>query len=174
MQRPQNCNPPCSSTGIANVQTLIKVVVFFVQNFLNVGGDLVGVNQRDLVTFEVDQDRAIRMAPQMPEGVVRVAESGVRDRSDAAALAEAKAQVSAATQAGAAEVGKLKQELEAAVPEAATAKQLTASTHAVSGTRDELQAARGAADAAERREGEPQSPRPRRTVAGRAADQTAR
>jgi indole-3-glycerol phosphate synthase len=56
---------------------------------LVVGGDLVGVNQRDLVTFEVDQDRAIRMAPQMPEGVVRVAESGVRDRSDAAALAEA-------------------------------------------------------------------------------------
>ena len=54
-----------------------------------VGGDLVGVNQRDLVTFEVDQERAIRMAPQMPAGVVRVAESGVRDRSDAAALAEA-------------------------------------------------------------------------------------
>ena len=39
---------------------------------LVVGGDLVGVNQRDLVTFEVDQERAIRMAPQMPEGVVRV------------------------------------------------------------------------------------------------------
>ena len=55
----------------------------------SVGGDLVGVNQRDLVTFEVDQERAIRMAPQMPAGVVRVAESGVRDRSDAAALAEA-------------------------------------------------------------------------------------
>ena len=29
------------------------------------------------------------MAPQMPAGVMRVAESGVRDRSDAAALAEA-------------------------------------------------------------------------------------
>ena len=56
---------------------------------LVVGGDLVGVNQRDLVTFEVDQERAIRMAPQMPAGVVRVAESGVRDRRDAAALAEA-------------------------------------------------------------------------------------
>ena len=56
---------------------------------LAVDGDLVGVNQRDLVTFQVDQERAVRMAPQMPAGVVRVAESGVRDRSDAAALADA-------------------------------------------------------------------------------------
>lgn len=51
--------------------------------------DLIGVNQRDLVTFEVDHDRARRMAPQMPAGVVRVAESGVRHRGDAVALAEA-------------------------------------------------------------------------------------
>ena len=56
---------------------------------LAVGADLVGVNQRDLVTFEVDHDRARRMAPQMPDGVVRVAESGVRDPADGAALAEA-------------------------------------------------------------------------------------
>ena len=53
---------------------------------LAVGGDLIGVNQRDLVTFEVDQDRAVRMAPQIPEGVVRVAESGVRNRRDGSAL----------------------------------------------------------------------------------------
>ncbi len=56
---------------------------------LAVEADLVGVNQRDLVTFEVDHDRARRMAPQMPLGVVRVAESGVRDRADAASLADA-------------------------------------------------------------------------------------
>lgn len=56
---------------------------------LAVDGDLVGVNQRDLVTFQVDQERAVRIAPQMPAGVVRVAESGVRGRSDAVALAEA-------------------------------------------------------------------------------------
>ena len=43
-----------------------------------VGATLVGVNQRDLVTFEVDTDRAVRMAPPMPDGVVRVAESGIR------------------------------------------------------------------------------------------------
>jgi indole-3-glycerol phosphate synthase len=54
-----------------------------------VGADLVGVNQRDLVTFEVDQQRALRMAPQMPAGVVRVAESGIRGPDDAVVLAAA-------------------------------------------------------------------------------------
>jgi indole-3-glycerol phosphate synthase len=52
-------------------------------------GDLVGVNQRDLVTFEVDRARAVRMAAVMPSGTVRVAESGVRGRADAEALAAA-------------------------------------------------------------------------------------
>src|SRR3954452_1101610 len=54
-----------------------------------VGADLVGVNQRDLVTFQVDTARAVRMAPQMPAGVVRVAESGVAGPADARVLAEA-------------------------------------------------------------------------------------
>ncbi|HEV7759634.1 MAG TPA: indole-3-glycerol phosphate synthase TrpC [Acidimicrobiales bacterium] len=53
---------------------------------LAVGATLVGVNQRDLVTFEVDHDRARRMGGAMPESVVKVAESGVRDAADAAAL----------------------------------------------------------------------------------------
>ena len=53
---------------------------------LAVNATLIGVNQRDLVTFEVDQERAVRMAPQIPAGVVRVAESGVRDDRDSAAL----------------------------------------------------------------------------------------
>lgn len=56
---------------------------------LAVGASLVGVNQRDLVTFEVDTERAVRMAPQMPAGVIRVAESGVRGVADATDLAEA-------------------------------------------------------------------------------------
>lgn len=59
------------------------------QRALAVNASLIGVNQRDLITFQVDQQRAIRMAPQMPAGVVRVAESGVRDANDAAALHKA-------------------------------------------------------------------------------------
>ena len=41
---------------------------------------------RSLVTFAVDHDRALRMAGQMPAGVVRVAESGVRGPDDAGRL----------------------------------------------------------------------------------------
>lgn len=56
---------------------------------LEAGADLVGVNQRDLVTFEVDTDRAVRLAPEIPTEVVRVAESGVSGPDDARRLADA-------------------------------------------------------------------------------------
>ena len=47
---------------------------------------LIGVNQRDLVTFEVDHDRAVRMAGVIPDHAVKVAESGVRGGADARSL----------------------------------------------------------------------------------------
>lgn len=53
---------------------------------LDCGADLVGVNQRDLVTFHVDHERAVRMGAVIPKEVVSVAESGVRGRADAQAL----------------------------------------------------------------------------------------
>lgn len=56
---------------------------------LAAGATLVGVNQRDLITFEVDTDRAVRLAAAIPDGVVKVAESGVRGPEDAARLREA-------------------------------------------------------------------------------------
>ena len=56
---------------------------------LNVGANVVGVNQRDLITFEVDHARAERMASLIPPTVVRVAESGVRDVRDARRLRDA-------------------------------------------------------------------------------------
>jgi indole-3-glycerol phosphate synthase len=56
---------------------------------LAVGATLVGVNQRDLVTFRVDHDRAVRVAAAMPDSVVTVAESGIGGPADAAALAAA-------------------------------------------------------------------------------------
>jgi len=56
---------------------------------LRAGATLVGVNQRDLTTFEVDHDRAARMSAAIPDGVVKVAESGVRGRDDAIRLADA-------------------------------------------------------------------------------------
>ncbi|MCU0260242.1 MAG: indole-3-glycerol phosphate synthase TrpC [Ilumatobacteraceae bacterium] len=53
------------------------------------GAAMIGVNQRDLVTFQVDHERAVRVAAAIPDGVVKVAESGVRDAADARRLREA-------------------------------------------------------------------------------------
>jgi indole-3-glycerol phosphate synthase len=56
---------------------------------LTAGARVVGVNQRDLETFEVDTARALRMVAGMPAEVVRVAESGIAGPTDARALREA-------------------------------------------------------------------------------------
>lgn len=56
---------------------------------LEVGAKMIGVNQRNLRTFEVDQQRAVRIAKKIPGSVVRVAESGVRTRDDALQLRDA-------------------------------------------------------------------------------------
>ncbi|MFM7879559.1 MAG: indole-3-glycerol phosphate synthase TrpC [Acidimicrobiaceae bacterium] len=56
---------------------------------LEVGAKMIGVNQRNLKTFEVDQQRAVRIAKKIPSSVVRVAESGVRTRDDALQLRDA-------------------------------------------------------------------------------------
>ncbi len=56
---------------------------------LAAGATLVGVNQRDLVTFQVDHARAQRMGGAIPDGCVRVAESGIRGPDDARALVAA-------------------------------------------------------------------------------------
>ena len=53
------------------------------------GPRLVGVNQRDLRTFEVDHERACALAARIPADVVAVAESGIRDADDARRLADA-------------------------------------------------------------------------------------
>ena len=56
---------------------------------LEVGATLIGVNQRDLLTFEVDTNRAVRVAATLPGGVVRVAESGIGSAQDVKPLADA-------------------------------------------------------------------------------------
>ena len=51
--------------------------------------DVLGVNSRDLKTFEVDLGRAERIFAELPERIVRVAESGIRTAADAARLRRA-------------------------------------------------------------------------------------
>jgi indole-3-glycerol phosphate synthase len=49
---------------------------------LEVGAGLIGVNARDLTTFELDKDLFGRVADRIPSGVIRVAESAVLARAD--------------------------------------------------------------------------------------------
>ena len=56
---------------------------------MTIAPEVIGVNQRDLVTFAVDAARAVRLAPRIPAGVVRVAESGIGAAGDVAPLVEA-------------------------------------------------------------------------------------
>ena len=53
---------------------------------VELGATMIGVNQRDLVTFEVDRERAAALRPLMRGGTVSVAESGVGGPVDAAGL----------------------------------------------------------------------------------------
>ena len=56
------------------------------QRALDAGCDLIGVNSRDLRTFQVDLDTAFRLAKKFPRGVLAVAESGIHSASDLAEL----------------------------------------------------------------------------------------
>jgi indole-3-glycerol phosphate synthase len=56
---------------------------------LAAGATIVGVNQRDLMTFEVDHERAVRVGKAIPDDIVRIAESGVRGADDARRLRDA-------------------------------------------------------------------------------------
>ena len=60
---------------------------------LGIGAGIVGVNARDLDTFELDRDLFGRLAARIPAGVVRVAESAVRTTEDVAAYRAAGADV---------------------------------------------------------------------------------
>ena len=54
---------------------------------LAAGARVVGVNARDLKTLEVDRGVFARLAPRIPDGVVKIAESGVRGPHDLLAYA---------------------------------------------------------------------------------------
>lgn len=55
-----------------------------VDRALEVGAQVVGVNARDLSTFELDRDLFGTLADRIPSGVVRIAESAVKEPADVA------------------------------------------------------------------------------------------
>lgn len=64
-----------------------------VSRALDVGAALVGVNARDLSTFELDQNLFGTLAHQIPSGVIRVAESAVKTAADVVHYRQAGADV---------------------------------------------------------------------------------
>jgi indole-3-glycerol phosphate synthase len=75
-------------TPLVEVHTVAEV-----QRAVDAGAGVVGVNARDLTTLRVDRDTFARLSPLIPEGVVRVAESGVRGPHDVLEHARAGADV---------------------------------------------------------------------------------
>lgn len=64
-----------------------------VDRALDLGASLIGVNARDLSTFELDQDLFGVLADRIPSGVIRVAESAVKTAADVAHYRRAGADV---------------------------------------------------------------------------------
>jgi len=59
------------------------------QRVIDAGCDLIGVNSRNLRTFEVDLETAFRLVDKIPATCVRVAESGIQSGTDIARLRSA-------------------------------------------------------------------------------------
>jgi indole-3-glycerol phosphate synthase len=53
-----------------------------VKRAADAGAKVVGVNARNLRSLEVDRNTFARVAPTIPKGILRVAESGIRDAHD--------------------------------------------------------------------------------------------
>jgi indole-3-glycerol phosphate synthase len=50
---------------------------------ISIGADIIGVNNRDLTTFEINPDNALQLKPRIPAHIVTVAESGINSVSAA-------------------------------------------------------------------------------------------
>jgi len=82
-----------SLAGIARSQSLDVLCEAHdeeeLQRALDAGCDLIGINSRNLRTFEVNLETAFRLAEKMPAACVRVAESGIQSGADIARLRSA-------------------------------------------------------------------------------------
>jgi indole-3-glycerol phosphate synthase len=71
-------------TPLVEIHTLAEL-----EAALKINPALVGINNRDLNTFEVKLETTLELRPHIPAGIRVVAESGVHSRQDVARLAQA-------------------------------------------------------------------------------------
>jgi len=53
-----------------------------IETALEAGADLIGINNRNLKTFEVKLETSLRLVERIPSGVAKVAESGIHSAAD--------------------------------------------------------------------------------------------
>lgn len=87
-------------TSLARVATSLRMTCLVevhtaeeIARAVDAGVVLLGVNNRNLKTLEVDPGTFARLATYVPDGIVKVAESGLADAADAAKAAAAGADV---------------------------------------------------------------------------------
>jgi indole-3-glycerol phosphate synthase len=56
---------------------------------LKLGATFLGINNRNLATFEVDLNTTLKLAPQVPDSCVVISESGIKTSADVRAVAQA-------------------------------------------------------------------------------------
>jgi len=63
-----------------NIDVLVEIYDHHELNIaLDCGADIIGVNNRDLNTFVVDTQRALKIVSAIPDTIIKVAESGITD-----------------------------------------------------------------------------------------------
>ena len=79
--------------GVARTLWLQVLVEVHLQHELEValeaGAEVIGINHRDLKTFQMDLSLTERLRPMIPQGKIVVAESGIHSREDVARLQKA-------------------------------------------------------------------------------------
>jgi indole-3-glycerol phosphate synthase len=73
----------------AGIATVIEVhTEEDIEKALDAGAEIIGINNRNLSTFEVDIETTARLKPYIPEEVVVISESGIKNREDVVFLEE--------------------------------------------------------------------------------------
>lgn len=86
---PEECNQLALKANNLGLEVLLEVHdEQEIQSHLNDNVTLVGVNNRNLKTFETSLDNSINLARVLPEGIVKVAESGINTAEDIMLLKE--------------------------------------------------------------------------------------
>ena len=78
-----NLNKFIDTARLIGIDTLVEThTVEEVKRAVAAGAEIIGVNNRDLATFDVSLDRCIELAEYIPDDKIKVAESGIFNRTD--------------------------------------------------------------------------------------------